>query len=265
LSDLLPASLTGPASEQPTSLLGIDLSHPIFRFLRGRPAPIPSAVVARLFTATPRAGAAVLASHVTGQPFLVEGAYGRGRVLLMTTTIDADWNTLPLSGFYLPFVQSATRYLAAAALPQRNLTTGQELRVRFLDAPDQMRATLVQPDGRSTTLQASVGGGSYEIATTDTRAPGLYTVRAKVGGQDRAERFVIRPDPSESDLRSLDESRWANLERSLGLRRVGTGARALVATSVQPVRELWLPLLLGAFTLLVIELTLTRFWSEGRA
>ena len=39
---------------------------------------------------------------------------------------------------------------------------------------------------------------------------------------------------------------------------------ALVAASVQPIRELWLPLLLGAFSLLVVELMLTRFWSEGR-
>jgi hypothetical protein len=261
---LLPASLAGLASEQPTSLLGIDLSHPIFRFLRGRPAPIPSAVVARMLTATPRSGAAVLASYVTGQPFLIEGAYGRGRVLLMTTTIDADWNTLPLSGFYLPFVQSAMRYLAAAALQQRNLMMGQELRVRFADAPEQMRATLVQPDGRSTTLQASVGGGNYEIAIADTSLPGVYTLRAKVGGQDRVDRFVIRADPSESELMPLDEVRWTKLEQSLGFRHTGAGARALVAASVQPIRELWLPLLLGAFSLLLVELMLTRFWSEGR-
>ena len=182
----------------------------------------------------------------------------------LPATIDADWNTLPLSGFYLPFVQSAMRYLAAAALPQRNLAVGQELRARFADAPEQMRATVVDPDGRPTTLQASVGGGNYEVATAETRVPGLYTVRAKVGGQDREERFVIRPDPSESDLKPLDDSRWVKLQQSLGFHRSGAGARALVAASVQPVRELWLPLLLGAFSLLIIELTLTRFWSEGR-
>jgi hypothetical protein len=156
------------------------------------------------------------------------------------------------------------RYLAAAALQQRNLMMGQELRVRFADAPEQMRATLVQPDGRSTTLQASVGGGNYEIAIADTSLPGVYTLRAKVGGQDRVDRFVIRADPSESELMPLDEVRWTKLEQSLGFRHTGAGARALVAASVQPIRELWLPLLLGAFSLLLVELMLTRFWSEGR-
>jgi hypothetical protein len=268
----LPAFLLGPSSDQPTSLLGIDLSHPIFRFLRGRPAPIPSAVVARMFTATPRAGAAVLASYVTGQPFLVEGAYGRGRVLLMTTTIDADWNTLPLSSFYLPFVQSAVRYLAAAALPQRNLIAGQELRARLADAPEAMRATLTYPGGRTITLQATGGGGgggggaggAYEVATGDTQVPGSYTVRAKIGGHDRVEQFAVRPDPGESNLAPLDDERTSTLEQSLGFQLTGADMRTPVVASVQPVRELWLPLLLGAFSLLVVELVLTRFWSEGR-
>lgn len=263
---LLPASLAGPLSDQPTSLLGIDLSHPIFRFLRGRPDPIPSAVVARLFAATPRTGAAVLASYVTGQPFLVEGNYGRGRVLLMTTTIDADWNTLPLSSFYLPFAQSAVRYLAAAAMPQRNLSPGQELRARFTDAPDDVSAIVTMPGGRRVVLQASGYEGNYEVTTPDTHAPGVYTVRATVGGQERVERFVVRHPPGESDLRPLDDSQWAKLQRSLAFRRTNPNARAILPPSVagRDGRELWLPLLLAAFALVAVEMMLTRFWSEGR-
>ncbi|HEV2292436.1 MAG TPA: BatA domain-containing protein [Tepidisphaeraceae bacterium] len=263
---LLPASLDAPFSEQPTSLLGIELSHPIFRFLRGRPDPIPSAVIARFFAATPRAGAAILASYVTGQPFLVEGRYGRGRVLLMTTTIDADWNTLPLSSFYLPFVQSAAGYLAASALPQRSLAAGQELWVRFADAPEDARVSLTQPGGRRTVLQASGYEGNYEWTTTDTDTPGVYTVRATVGGQERVERFVVRHPLSESDLRPLDEPQWAALQRSLAFRRISPTARAILPISVvgRTGRELWLPVLLGVFGLVAVELVLTRFWSEGR-
>lgn len=263
---LLPASLAGPFAEQPTSLLGIELSHPIFRFLRGRPDPIPSAVVARLFAATPRANAPVLASYVTGQPFLVEGSYGRGRVLLMTTTIDADWNTLPLSSFYLPFAQSAVRYLAAAALPQRNLSPGQELRARFIDAPDDVSATLSFPGGRRAVLQASGYEGNYEATTVDTESPGVYTVRATVGGKARVERFVVRQPVAESDLRPIDDAQWAKLKRSLAFRQANPTARSILPPSVagREGRELWLPVLLGVFALGAAEIMLTRFWSEGR-
>ena len=263
---LLPASLSGPLAENPTSLLGIELSHPIFRFLRGRPDPIPSTVIARLFTATPRPGAAVLASYVTGQPFLIESAYGRGRVLLMTTTVDADWNTLPLSSFYLPFAQSTVRYLAAASMAQRNLAPGQEIRARFADMPDNARATLTTPGGGRSVLQASGYDGNLEVATTETSLPGLYTLRALVGGKERVERYVVRHSPAESDLIPLSELEWSRLQRALAFRRSNPSARAILpaTSSGRNPTELWLPVLLGAIVLVALELMLTRFWSEAR-
>jgi hypothetical protein len=263
---LLPASLAGPLAENPTSLLGIELSHPIFRFLRGRPDPIPSAVIARLFTAAPRTGAAVLASYVTGQPFLIEGAYGRGRVLMMTTTVDADWNTLPLSSFYLPFAQSTVRYLATAAMEQRNLAPGQEIRARFADMPDNARATLTTPGGVRSVLQASGYDGNYEVATADTDLPGLYTLRSVVGGKERVERYVVRNSPAESDLKPLSDREWSRLQRAFAFRRSNPSARAILpATSFgRDARELWLPVLLAAVVLVALELMLTRFWSEAR-
>jgi hypothetical protein len=263
---LLPASLAGPLTENATSLLGIELSHPIFRFLRGRPDPIPSAVIARLLTAAPRPGAAVLASYVTGQPFLIEGAYGRGRVLLMTTTVDADWNTLPLSSFYLPFAQSSVRYLAAASIAQRNLTPGLEIRARFADMPDNARATLTSPDGVRSALKASGYDGNYEVATTETSLPGLYTLRALVSGTERVERYVVSHSPAESDLKPVSELEWSRLQRSLAFRRSNPSARAILpaTSSGRDAKELWLPVLLGAIVLVALELLLTRFWSEAR-
>ena len=49
----------------------------------------------------------------------------------MTTALDADWSTLPLSNFYLPFVQSAVRYLAGGAVPDGNLSPGKVIQLKF--------------------------------------------------------------------------------------------------------------------------------------
>ena len=263
---LLPAALAAPTSEQPTSLLGIELSHPIFRFLRGRPDPIPSAIVTRVLPATPRQGAATLGSYVTGQPFLIDGAYGRGRVLLMTSTADADWNTLPLTSFYLPFVQSAVRYLASAGMPQRNLPPGDDIRARFVEAPEGVRATITVPGGRQVVQQATGAEGNYEVTHADTRVPGVYTLRTRVGGAERVERYVVRPPIAESDLKPLAATDWAVLQKSLGFHRTRPGARETTMTSgdTSGGRELWLAALLGVLLLTTLELTLTRFWSEGR-
>ena len=154
--------------------------------LRGRPAH-PSAVVARRFAAAPRAGAAVLASYVTGQPFLVESPYGRGRVLLMTTTIDADWNTLPLTSFYLPFVQSAARHLALGAHPQRNLAPGQEIRARFTRPRRQTGHAHGARASRCARTRRIRGQHGFRRAT---RKPGLTPC---VDGEERTrQRFVVR-------------------------------------------------------------------------
>ena len=122
---ILPVKLLAPTTEdgsQATTLQGIsNFDHPMFRFLKGRPDPIPLVTIGRYFPAqvTGR-DARVLAQYASGSPFLVESPVGRGRVLVMTTSLDADWGTLPLSNFYLPFVQSAAAlsHLGAFVGPQ---------------------------------------------------------------------------------------------------------------------------------------------------
>src|SRR5205085_1015984 len=109
----LPASLAPATAEgQPaaaaaavttTTLANLELGHPIFRFLKGR-LKMSLPAIGRYFPAAPRAGAAVLASYSDGKPFLIERAAGRGRVLLMTTPIDTDWNALPLTHLFLPLM-----------------------------------------------------------------------------------------------------------------------------------------------------------------
>ena len=126
-SGILPAMLEEPTAadgSESTSILGISTDHPVFQFLRGR-FEIPSATIGRYFPAIPRqVDADVLARYLSDDPFLIEGRSERGRVLLMTTALDADWTTLPLSSFYLPFVQSAVRYLAGGAVGNGNLALG---------------------------------------------------------------------------------------------------------------------------------------------
>jgi hypothetical protein len=68
-------------------------------------------------------------------------------------------------------------------------------------------------------------------------------------------------------LRPLDEGQWLKLQRGLAFRRTSPELRAILPASVAGPsgHELWLPMLLGAFALVALELMLTRFWSEGRA
>jgi len=49
----------------------------------------------------------VLARFTNGAAALVEASIGAGRTILFTSTLDRDWNDLPIHGGYLPLMQQA--------------------------------------------------------------------------------------------------------------------------------------------------------------
>ena len=54
----------------------------------------------------------VLARFTNGAAALVEASIGAGRTLLFTSTLDRDWNDLPIHPGFLPLMQQTVRYLA---------------------------------------------------------------------------------------------------------------------------------------------------------
>ncbi len=269
-SGILPAELEEPTSadgSQATALLGFDLTHPIFQFLKGKPDPIPTATVGRYFPANPRASyARSLAWYSSGWPFLIEGSAERGKVLLMTTSLDADWTTLPLSNFYLPFIQNIVRYLATDPV-NRNLTIGQPIRLSFDDFVPDRKVTLSGPDGVKTVLDVVRLGNQSEVRYSLTAIPGQYAVHVQEPGKPPADYFYVVQSPhEESDLTQLSSERWDWLAKNLHARRVDPAESPLrdVVAAGRGGVELWgagigVVLLLGVF-----EMFLARAGSVER-
>src|SRR4029079_13958990 len=98
-------------------LAPIDRRHPL---LAAFPAKGEGLASARLFQfmllgPMPDApGRRVVLRYESGAPALVEAEVGRGRVLLLTTTVDREWTDLPIRPGFLPLVQEAARVLAGA-------------------------------------------------------------------------------------------------------------------------------------------------------
>lgn len=261
---LIPAQLLPPTAadgSEATALADFQLQHPAFRFLRDRSGP--GAPILRYFPTIPRqVDADVLAHYANGDPFLIEGK--RGRVLLMTTALDADWSSLPITNFYLPFVQSAIRYLAASNVANANLTPGVPIRMAFDDPAADRSARLTRPDGKSVKLDVVRLDKQATFRYVDTETPGIYRVQIREEGKaPQAMNFAVRPPRDASDLTQLTDDQWSSMEQRLKFTRVDPAEQSIhdIIAADREGRELRGMLLGAVIALALLELIASRLGS----
>ena len=217
---MLPALLqpaVSPPLAQRIDASTIDASHPAMRFLADHAGGLP-VLVDRFFPVTGRtAGARVLANLSGGDPLLIEGPFGDGRVMLITCPLDVRWSSMPLTNVYLPLVQSMVRFVSGAAPAQHNVTAGQELVATFSGAGG--GAGDDHPAGRV----ARSGGGRRKLKGAAKFATPRRNWREFIRfASDRAAMSRRRCSPprrraEESDLSPLTQQRWKDIAaRNLG-------------------------------------------------
>jgi hypothetical protein len=247
----------------------------VFRFLRGRPDPLPSSTIGRYFPARPRQpDARSLAEFTSGWPLLIEAQRQererRGRVILMTTPLDIDWGNLPFSNFYLPFMQSIVRYLAGGSVDAHNLSPGEPV-VATLETSAVNRAVTILPPGEKDPLPLEVTrvGDQAEVRHAATRRPGNYRVLVPEpdGKPPRTIHYVVTAPRDESNLAQLTNDRWRELSRALGFERVEAAEESIpsVMAESRDGRELWSALLCAALALAVLELAMARAFTRSAA
>ena len=201
----------------------IDRRHALLQpFLHGRSAD--SLLAGRfnryvLLRPTPKSSSdsGVVLSFESGAPALLERALGRGRVMLFTSSLDRDWNDLPIQPAFLPLLQQSVRYLARAPLRESELPAliGQPRDVRLQSGDSRVEITLPSANKR---LFERLGGRQI-LTFGDTSEAGFYRVSAASDtGPWRprpAEFFVVNVDPGESDLHPAGAAVIQAIERPL--------------------------------------------------
>lgn len=122
-----------------------------------------------------REGAEVLSALSNGWPFIVEGRYGEGRILICASTADREWTNLAGKPVFVPLMQSLTGYLSKTKAGQndRRLLVGDPFHCPAVPDP-----AVVAPSGKR--VQCTRTGDT--IAVNDTEEPGLY--RLYSGGKE---------------------------------------------------------------------------------
>ena len=246
-----------------------------------------------------RSPAAVFARLQMGAPYLVGGQFGRGNVLLVTSPLDADWNTLPARPDFVAFVHELLFQLASRR-GERNVAVGQPLVIQVpeqtppADAGADVAASFVfeGPDGEPREAKIKGEGASRLLVLDDTSLPGVYVLRRKeradeerLADKEKAHRnpvvpekgkpakplaaqgrelFVVNADRAESDLTPLTDEQLASITADDRLQFIRESREIQAAASDElPRHELWQLLFLAFLALLIGEVMMTRKLVRG--
>lgn len=136
----------------------------------------------------------------TGFPVLLEKEFGRGRVVLFTSTIDADWTNFPVRPSFLPWAYRLVGYLAQEGSRPALAYTGGEV-ASPLPAEGSLPITATRPDGKPAFPVPARDDPSL-LVLSDTAMAGIYTFTRS----DRPAMVAVNLPSDESNPLTLDES-----------------------------------------------------------
>ncbi len=256
-------------------LATVKYEHPIFApFKEPNHGDFGKARFYRIFQAVPTAAATVIAAYDDGSPALFEKSYGDpgtlsatgtpGRILCFTSTIDREWNDLPIRAVYLPFLHEAIKYLALKDVetsPDYRVGDSIELNAEAENAGTQRDQVVAvfNPNKVETRLQYDENNAITSVFYTDTGIPGIYSVHASGAA---ARYFVINSEATESDLASRDiEELTSMLKGSVDESVADKPTAELIAQyheGVENRQDVWMYLMLAVFALAVTEMFLAN-------
>ena len=253
-------------SGTPGSLAWFDTGHPVFAvFAAARSGDFSSASFFRYHRLETPEGAVPIALFDDGSPALLDlmpstsedsaadaGDRAAGRVLVLPTSFDTFWNTLPLQAVFLPFVHRSVEYLAGYSLPRSWYRVGEVASVE-LPGPAGGEGDgyiSVAPSGSERRL--GTGGGDLLL---DVEESGFYDFR-EVRADVTAERLTLAANVpvSESDLGALDLDEFMSRIRPDQAEDAAADAASAVTPEERERRQrLWWYLIAAAAAVLAAE------------
>ena len=260
LADLMPCTFVQTvgdaiAREQFRVIAAVNYEHPIFApFKEPNHGDFGKARVYRYFQGMVTGDTTVIAAYDDGNPALLEKAHGTGRILCWTSTIDREWNDLPIRAVYLPFLHECIRYLAlvqAEDVPEHRV--GDSMPLHGFEEQIGTEVAIFDPGQAETRLLPEEDVVIYET----THLPGIYSVHAS-GTEPRY--FIVNVNATESDLGSRDIEELTSMLVGTPTDTDGANGAAageLVAQyhkDVEKNQNVWTYLLFAVLALAIIEM-----------
>jgi Aerotolerance regulator N-terminal/von Willebrand factor type A domain len=215
----------------------VEESHPALRNAQGWRS-------VRFFRYVPvesQQGDHVLIRFEDGHPLLIERQIGAGRLLVLTSPLNRDWNDLAIHPLFVRFIGEAARYMTAAAAAPNTLVGS----VLPLGINGRIGAQVFDPGGQRVLALSDTAGQTRLIAAQ----PGFYEVR----GGGRSDWIAVNADPRESDLARMPDNSIAQWNRLQTPERATAAVQQANADPGPQLKAIWPWLLLLAVTLAFVE------------
>jgi hypothetical protein len=206
-----------------------------------------------------------IVNYSDGSPAVIERTFGRGHVVMFSSTAATQWTNLPIHPDFIPFLRRLTGYVArdgGEANGALNLEPGAifqhavnlELAGREFSVAGPDPGGKPQPAGRVELVDRQA-----VVRCRDTEKTGAY--RVFVTGEDQAvAAFAVRMDPRESDLRVIPDETLAGLRGGDNTPFAGAAPKAM-----GPVRrEFWGWCVWLAACIALAEMTLAHRFSLAK-
>ena len=156
----------------------------------------------------------VFLSLSNGDPVLLHRRYGKGSVLLWSSTLGGGWSSLPVHQAYLPLLVRLLNFSSSFKPLSRNLVAGQPI---IHDVtPTQGKLFLTTPDFKLRELSRIPHGDHRFIRYEEASLPGVYELQTESG--ETLARFFVKATDAESDLRAISQEAEKELTEKLSIR-----------------------------------------------
>jgi len=279
LDKILPAQLTykySAGGAKKDLLIGeVQKHHPIFNvFDTIHHSYFLTTPFSGYFQSTPRAASHILIKLEDGGPLLIEGTIGKGRTLLFTSSLNMDWNDLPLKSVFLPFCQQLVKYCVRFEENQNAFTVGEVIPLSKLNPLLDKALNRISNTSGSFSQSWKVldpSGEKTDLNDKDLIKSPFFTLEEPGFYQTTVHNFknlvAANVDPAESDLRKVEPQRILSSIRRKVVETRASG-RQPEATLDQRLawegrqRLWWFLFLLALMILLVESLIANRYYKN---
>jgi hypothetical protein len=277
LNRVLPAKLTdklGAGTDNKERFIGEMLKqHPVFDIFQSvHHSYFMTTPFSGLFQSVPAESGQVLAKLEDGTPLLIAGNTGKGRSLLFTSSLNMEWNDLPLKSVFLPFLQQMVKYSIGFEEERHAFAAGDIIPMSILNP---MLGKALSRISKTSSFKQSwkvqtPGGKLIDLGDADLLKAPFLTLEEPGVYQSRVHNFdnavAVNIVPAESDLRKVAPEKILSSLRRVTSTTSTTASRELSRDQRQAwesKQKVWWYLLVVALLVLAVESFLSNRYYEG--